>query len=244
MTENICQELSLWGFIMRNDIYGMFCRLDSITYNHSIRVMILAKEFEEFTGQKDDILSQAALMHDIGKVFIAEKILDKVDRLTNLEREMVSLHPYIGYQMLKDLDINDDICQIILYHHGKHPPTLKEIESVPTEEIYDRSLILHTIDAFEALTSDRPYHRGYDAMEAIDIMMREGNHHPAVMEYLIKTAEQTSVKVSAVHRSHYMQDSTLIDVMLTNWQKKNMLLYDSGTHGMVINYSYAHEEVV
>lgn len=206
---------------MKNDIYGMFYRLDSITYNHSVRVMALAKEFEEYSGQKDDVLSQAALMHDIGKVFIAEKILDKVDRLTVLEREMVSLHPYIGYHMLKDLEINDEICQIILYHHGKHPATLSDIASVPTREIFDRSLMLHTIDSFEALTSDRPYHRGHVPKEAIEIMKQESDHHPLVMEYLTRTAEQTPAKVSAVHRSHYMQDSDLIDDMLTEWQERN-----------------------
>lgn len=208
---------------MKNDIYGMFYRLDSITYNHSVRVMALAREFEAFSGQPDDILSQAALMHDIGKVLIATKILDKVDRLTPLEREMIALHPYIGYRMLTDLNINDKICQVILYHHGKHPPSLSNITVSPTPEIFDRSLMLHTIDAFEALTSDRPYHRGHVPLEAIEIMNKEDDHHPAVMEYLSQTAKQAPAKVSAVHRSHYMQDSDLIDDMLTEWQEKNTL---------------------
>lgn len=206
---------------MKNDIYGIFYRLDSITYNHSIRVMALAREFEEYQDAKDDLLSQAALMHDIGKILISTNILDKVEALTPLEREMVSLHPYIGYKMLADLHINDIICQIILYHHGKHPESLSEITCKPSQDVLDRSLMLHTLDAFEALTSDRPYHRGFVPLEAIEIMEKEEDHHPDVMEYLKKTAQQTPVKVSAVHRSHYMQDTDLIDNMLTLWQEKN-----------------------
>lgn len=206
---------------MKNDVYGIFGRLDSITYNHSIRVMALAKEFEKYSKAEDDILSQAALMHDIGKVLITTKILDKVDRLTPLEREMISLHPYIGYKMLTDLHINETICQIILYHHGKHPTALSKISFSPDSAILNKSLMLHTLDAFEALTSDRPYHRGYIPKEALDIMCRESDQHPAVMKYLTEAASQPPAKVSAVHRSHYMQDIDLIDDILAVWQEKN-----------------------
>lgn len=172
-------------FIMRNDLYDLFNKLDSITYNHSIRVMGIAREIEDFFDLKSRTISNAALIHDIGKVFVSSKILDKVGSLNEIEKTMVNLHPYIGYKILKQYGIDEDICRLVLYHHGLRPITLSEIEEVQNEDVYDQALILHSIDAFEALTSDRPYHRGYLAKEALDIMLREKNHHQAVLDYLI-----------------------------------------------------------
>ena len=106
---------------MRTDLSETFNRLDATTYNHSVRVMKIASEIESFYGLGDNYLSIAALLHDIGKVYISRKVLDKVSPLTGLEREIISLHPYYGYKILKDYDINEDVCRLVLYHHGMDP---------------------------------------------------------------------------------------------------------------------------
>lgn len=167
-----------------NCIFKFFSRLDSITYNHSVRVAALSVEFERYNKMDNTELSQAALVHDLGKVFISSKILDKVGKLTDLEREIINLHPYIGYQLLKSMDVDENICRIVLYHHGFDPLLLSPVGNYDNRHVCEKSVMLHTIDAFEALTSDRPYHRGFPSHEALDIMCKEEGHHPEVMKYL------------------------------------------------------------
>jgi putative nucleotidyltransferase with HDIG domain len=186
---------------MNKQITEIFDKLDSSTYNHSIRVMDIAIEVEQYLKLPDNNLSNAALLHDIGKVYIPMRILDKIGKLSDLERELINLHPYIGYMILKDFGMNEDVCRIVLYHHGFYPITIQKINQYGNDRVLDQASMLHSIDEFEALTSDRPYHRGVLAHEALEIMQREENHHPKILEYISKTLEADTVK-SALHRSN------------------------------------------
>ena len=157
--------------------------LDSITLNHSVRVAEIASGYEICRKHPNNLLSRAALVHDIGKVYISSKIIDKPGVLSNLEREIVNLHPYIGYKILKEDGVNDKICTIALYHHGINPPILQPTQPYEDDEVLNYAKMLRTIDSYEALTSDRPYRRGFSGQKAIEIMDTEENHHPDVMEY-------------------------------------------------------------
>lgn len=197
---------------MDHDLLTLFNKMDSITYNHSVRVMRLAREVEEYYNLGDTLLSEAALLHDIGKIYVSSKILDKISRLSDLERILVNLHPYIGYRILKEFDLPEDICRIVLYHHGINPPVLEVLPEFDDNRIFDRALMLHSIDSFEALTSDRPYHRGFLASEALDIMLREKNHHQAVLDFLIMQMESDeSDRESVVFRHKSNSNSVMID---------------------------------
>ena len=197
---------------MNDSLKEIFYSLDSITFNHSVRVMRISLEVEKFFAFHDHLLSDAALLHDIGKVFVSSKILDKKTMLSSLERNLVDLHPYIGYRILRDHDVDEDICRVVLYHHGNHPPMLENIEPSVDDRLYDVSLMLHSIDSFEALTSDRPYHRCYLADEALDIMLHEYNHHQGFLDYLITQAEtEESKRKSAVFRSNCIQEVNVSD---------------------------------
>lgn len=142
-----------------NQIIDIMKRLDSMTYNHSVRVMMISAEIEEYLGMTDHQLMYASILHDIGKIYIPFNILDKNTRLTKLERQIIDLHPYIGYSMLSELGVDEDICRIILYHHTATVNN-SDVGHYDKDSIYAKALMLHSIDAFEALTSDRPYHRG------------------------------------------------------------------------------------
>ena len=78
-----------------NQIIDIMKRLDSMTYNHSVRVMMISAEIEEYLGMTDHQLMYASILHDIGKIYIPFNILDKNTRLTKLERQIIDLHPYI-----------------------------------------------------------------------------------------------------------------------------------------------------
>lgn len=200
---------------MNEYISSLFMRLDPFTYNHSMRVRDIAEEIEEFYDFPDKSLSTAALVHDIGKVYISSKILNKISRLSDLEREIVDLHPYIGYKLLKEQNVDEKICRIVLYHHGIHPSTLTEIEPIEDADMYDKALMLHSIDCFEALTSDRPYHRGYLANEALDIMLSEKNHHQAFLDYVIDLTDKgKTTDNSVIFRTRAIADDEFVDSML------------------------------
>lgn len=187
----------------------MMKRLDSMTYNHSVRVMMISAEIEEYLGMTDHQLMYAALFHDVGKIYTPFNILDKNERLTKLERQIIDLHPYIGYSMLSELGIDEDICRIILYHHGTQPLTIQDVGHYDKDSVYEKALILHTIDAFEALTSDRPYHRGVISKEALKIMRGE-KYDKKVLEYIMEISSKEEMGESAIHRM-YQKESNRID---------------------------------
>ena len=186
--------------LSQSNIFNMLEKLDSTTYNHSMRVMLIALEIETTLRLDGHKLSEAALLHDIGKIYISPTILDKKEGLSSLERELIDLHAYIGYSILHGFDIDEDICRIILYHHGSTPITISPIEKYNSEEIYEKAKMLHTIDVFEALTSDRPYHRGMSAKDALSIMKDEKGYHKDVYNYISDMATQSDNINSAVHR--------------------------------------------
>lgn len=185
---------------MDERVMNMFNRLDSTTYNHSVRVMAIATEIEEFLSINDNYLSSAALLHDIGKIYIPHAILDKVGRLDDIEREIIDLHPYIGYRILNNAGINEKICRIVLFHHGFNPATIQNVCDSNDQYVIEMSKLLHSIDVFEALTSDRPYHRGVPAREALRIMENDGTHHPEVIKYISHILNGAQDDSSAIHR--------------------------------------------
>jgi hypothetical protein len=90
--------------------------------------------------------------------------------------------------MLADYDVDPIVRRIVLYHHSFNPIVLERIEPARDNIIFERSRALHTIDAFVALTSYRPYRRAYSAEEAFAIIGREHGHDPDVIGFL-KRAE-------------------------------------------------------
>jgi putative nucleotidyltransferase with HDIG domain len=205
--------------MMGKQISELFNKLDSSTYNHSIRVMDIAIEVEKYLNLSDKNLSHAALLHDIGKIYVPMKILDKVGKLSPLERELLNLHSYAGYMILKDYGFAEDICRIVLYHHGLNPVMIRPIDRYNNNSVLEQSFMLHSIDEFEALTSDRPYHRGVPAYKALEIMLKEENHHPKVLEYISKVLEKELPANSALHRCHNISGTNLniqiMDLMST-----------------------------
>ena len=116
---------------------------------------------------------EAAILHDLGKVGISEKILLKKSKLTTKEFEEIKKHPQIGVDIIRPIQFLHSIIPLMLYHHerwdGKGYPTGLKGEDIPIG-----ARVIAIADVFQALTSDRPYRKAYSEEKAVKII-KEGS---------------------------------------------------------------------
>ncbi len=137
-------------------------------------------------------LCLGSLMHDIGKVGVPEAILNKNGNLTPDEYEYVKQHPRLGHEILRSVEGYEAVRDIVLYHHerwdgqttGQYPgyPGLRRGSAIPLG-----ARIVAVADAFDAMTSERPYRRARSVSEAVAIIQAEagGQFDPTVAATLI-----------------------------------------------------------
>lgn len=161
---------------------------DPYTRGHSARVAALALEIADrlrLSGRQKEVIEYAAILHDVGKIGIADAILSKPGRLNPEEYRIVQEHPLIGYRIVKDVDFLRQVAEVILSHHercnGKGYPHGRRKEEIPLE-----ARIVAVADVFDALTSERPYRRAYTVEEALFIMENEeeGHFDPEILSVL------------------------------------------------------------
>ncbi|MFH2117910.1 MAG: HD domain-containing phosphohydrolase [Bacillota bacterium] len=126
---------------------------------HSERVSRLCKLVgQQLKLREDDMkeLEQAGLFHDIGKISIPDSILNKPGKLTSEEYDVIKTHVEVGYQILRAADEYSDLAIHALHHHerwdGKGYPSGLKGNDIP---LFSR--IIGVVDAYEAMTADRPY---------------------------------------------------------------------------------------
>ena len=115
----------------------------------------------------------AAKVHDIGKIYFSSDINNKLTAFSTVEKQLMKLHPFLGYSLLNDYGVPADINSIVLLHHGENPPIIGNINPYIDSDIKLYANILHNADTFEALTSIRPYRRNFSISEAINILQKE-----------------------------------------------------------------------
>jgi putative nucleotidyltransferase with HDIG domain len=143
---------------------------DRFTHGHSLRVAAYSKEMARaagFVGTDVDVVRRGCLVHDIGKIGIPDAILGKPGPLTDDERTLMQHHPEIGYQMLRHLEWPHGVMDIVLYHHerwdGEGYPSRLAGENIPL-----LARLVGVSDTLDAMTSDRPYRKGFTFDRAAD----------------------------------------------------------------------------
>ncbi len=132
---------------------------DPYTAGHQRRVTQLACAIAKEIGlAKDQIegIRVAAILHDIGKIYVASEILNKPDRLTESEFGIMKTHPRMGYDILKPIEFPWPVADIVLQHHERldgsgYPQAFKD------GDILLEARILAVADVVEAMSSHRPY---------------------------------------------------------------------------------------
>ena len=134
------------------------------------------------------MLTVAARYHDIGKYYIPEKILNAPRPLTGLERKVIDMHAYYGYEACMEYGFEKDICELILLHHGTH-----KYRTLTDEQISDFAKeyfqILMAADIYDALISDRVYRRAIDHDRALDIVAE----NPEIKRWVFLALEKISL---------------------------------------------------
>ncbi len=174
---------------------------DSYTARHSNETAELAEKIaRKLKLHQDEIekVKSAAIIHDIGKVMVPDHILQKPDSLTEEEWRIMRMHPDIGADLLKELEMYRDIVDVIRHEHehwdgGGYPKGLKG------NEIPIGSRIVAAADIYNALTTDRPYRRAYSHEEALKRMceMSGVELDPQVVDALLSALEDTQAQSSS-----------------------------------------------
>ena len=177
---HIAYEATLHGWVRALDLR------DKETEGHTRRVTVLTQRLAQRMGVDRDALehiTRGALLHDIGKMAISDEILRKNGPLTPEERAIMQTHPVHAYEMLSPIEFLRRAIDIPYRHHEKwdgtgYPHGLKG------EEIPYAARIFAVIDVWDALTSDRPYHKARSHDEVRQMIKADSGKHfdPQVIE--------------------------------------------------------------
>ncbi|MEO0532225.1 MAG: HD-GYP domain-containing protein [Planctomycetota bacterium] len=148
---------------------------DQYTSGHSERVALYTKRIAEQFGYVEDDANQlylTALLHDVGKIGVSDAVLKKEGKLTDAEYAEIAKHPDEGWAILGDLKQLAYVLPGVLHHHerwdGRGYPDGLAGESIPLD-----GRVMAVADAYDAMTSDRPYRKGMPDAKAESIL-REG----------------------------------------------------------------------
>jgi putative nucleotidyltransferase with HDIG domain len=143
---------------------------DTYTHGHSENVMNIAEEIAREMNLDEKtigIIRDAGLLHDIGKIGIPGYILNKPGPLTYEEfNGIMKTHSALGANIVKDVPFLQGLYKLILHHH-EHYDGSGYPDGIKGEQIPLGARILHVADAFEAMTSNRPYRNSLGEVEAL-----------------------------------------------------------------------------
>ena len=139
-------------------------------YLHSHRVRMLSRHLTgvlHLSKGQAAMIELGALLHDIGKLAIPTSILQKAASLTHRELMHIRRHPAYGAVMLKQMGISSQVTNVV-YHHHEHWNGEGYPDGIKEEEIPLGARIVAIADAFEAMTSYRPYQAPFLPIQALE----------------------------------------------------------------------------
>ena len=165
---------------------------DPYTKGHTARVtkysMLIARTFK-MSAEQRRALELAALLHDVGKIGIPDSVLLKPGKLTEEEYALIKEHPSRGAKIMEPLKI-PEVIEGILHHHEKYDGSGYP-DGIKNGDIPFNARIIAVADAFDAMTTDRPYRKGLPLEEAIRRLKKDSGTHfdPEIVQAFLDVLE-------------------------------------------------------
>src|SRR6186713_2865938 len=175
---------------------------DQTAQSHIRRVQAYATSIARGLGMSDNEIQgvkTAALLHDIGKLAVPEHILSKPGPLTQEEFQKIRVHPQVGAEIISAVPFPYPVAPLILSHHerwdGKGYP-----QGLKGEEIPLGARILSVVDYYDALTSDRPYHKAMTPEAALALLQQEASRalDPAVVQMFVTMSAELEAAADTI----------------------------------------------
>ncbi len=151
--------------------------VDEYTFIHSINTAFYSMFIAIWMGLDDKQIinaTQAGLLHDIGKIYIPNEILNKPGRLTEEEYEIIKKHTIYGYLLINEFEeFSPEVKRAVLFHHER--ADLKGYPfNAPSDYVGIISKIVAVADVYDSMTTDRVYKKGVSPFEAMEFLSNDG----------------------------------------------------------------------
>ena len=212
---------------------------DQTSHSHIRRLQLYAGHLAAEVGMSDrDVegVRTAALLHDIGKLAVPEHILSKPGPLSPEEFQKIRSHPKIGAEIIARVPFPYPVAPLILAHHerwdGKGYPSGLHGAQIPLG-----ARVLSVVDYFDALTTDRPYHRAMKRADAIELLRQEAGRalDPEIVELFL-------ARLPALEAEARARDLLPAEGTATADQVRDRVTTDAG-HTVLEDISLAHREI-
>ena len=174
---------------------------DDLTYIHSVNVALICRIIGTWMGYSEedcDTLTICGMLHDIGKVMIPIEVITKPGRLSTTEYALVQTHTIHGYNMLKDIELDERVKLAALQHHercdGKGYPS-----KLRYNEIEPFARIVAIADVYDAMTSNRVYRKGICPFEVISVFEENIDaYDPKILFTFLERIAQTYINADVI----------------------------------------------
>jgi len=171
---------------------------DPYTSGHQNNVTKIACSIAEHMGLSAELIKGlriAGLLHDIGKISVPAEILSKPGKITNDERNIIKNHCQVGYDILKGIEFQWPVAEIVLQHHERIDGSGYPL-GIQGEEILLEARILAVADVIEAMSSHRPYRAALGLDEALEEIRNKRGilFDPVVVDACLDLASKGKVK--------------------------------------------------
>ncbi|GGP26225.1 HD-GYP domain-containing protein [Silvimonas amylolytica] len=184
------------GTIERNAsaMLGILCikNKNEYTFLHSVAVGTLMIAFAKSMGLDAETVRSAGvagLLHDTGKMCVPDEILNKPGRLTEDEFNVMKSHPLEGWEVLRQLDDVDPIALEVTLHHHERLDGTGYPHKLKGDQISQITRMASIVDVYDAITSDRVYHKGQPAAQVLRKLWEWSPNHfdPQLVQHFIRT---------------------------------------------------------
>jgi diguanylate cyclase (GGDEF)-like protein/putative nucleotidyltransferase with HDIG domain len=218
---------------------------DQTAQSHIRRVQVYAAGLARALGMGDNEIQgvkTAALLHDIGKLAVPEHILSKPGPLTQEEFQKIRIHPQVGAEIISGVPFPYPVAPLILSHHerwdGKGYPVGLKGDEIPLG-----ARILSVVDYFDALMSERPYHKAMSLEAALGLLRQEAGKalDPRVVQTFIEMYPSLTAEAEASQEP--ARKLTRVATEAPTAQPAVGLVHDQARTNVFQDIALAHREI-